>query len=348
MTHRATIEELGKGFSWHFAQAEHVRSLAQEVRGAVGPCRENTSSFCVLPESAAFVATQISQRMQGATRPLPGAIFLLDADPALAVALLELGHRVTAFQCERQVQELEIAKEKYPERFHVTSGSIRDPVLESWRGQFDVCIVDSLFQNSGLAAAFCRAAPVLKESGFCVAFIHPLERAKVHQVTDLLSLQIDEESHECVARILPGPHLADVLWDLFWLNCDDVNLWIAPDKKTGLSFARQLDPDLRQHGCFEMHDIRPEVTTADLDRACELWSEKNRWSMVGGQTFDRGSHLHGFWVFDHGGHVVASLHKEEGRLALQCYPWSPLVHFNLAQAFLETLPFHARAIRFPE
>jgi hypothetical protein len=347
MTNKATLEELGRGFQWHLAGSDDGLTLAAKI-GHTLTQDGDLETHALIPESASFCARRVLQQLPSRAGADTFSVFLLDADPALAIAFLELGHFVTAYQCTRTENELAFAREAYGDRLEIVEGRMTDPVPKDWLHKFDIGIVDTLFQLTGWSVAFCRLAPVLKEESVCVAIVHPLERQKLQQISQLLGMEIAGEAHECIARVLPGTHLADVLWDIFVLNTAEMNVWIPPDKKTNLAFASDLDPEQQQHGCFEMHDVHADTTQTNLEDAAKEWADKNGWTLTGMKTYDHGQRLHGFWAYDHGAHVVITIDKETGRLACQSFPWSPNAHFCMVQALLEQLSFEPRTVRFAE
>ena len=239
------------GPRWHLAESVEALGLAEKI-GQVLTQNGELETHAFIPESAVFCGRRILQQVQPGDGSSSYAVFLLDADPALAVLFLELGHSVTAYQCTRTAHDLAQVQNAYGDQLEIVEGRITDPIPKEWLRKFDIGIVDTLFQLTGMSAGFCRLAPVLNDEGVCVAVVHPLERQKLQQVSQLLGMEIAGEAHECVARVLPGTHLADVLWDIFVLNIAEINLWIAPDKKTSTKFASDLDPGQHQHGCFEM------------------------------------------------------------------------------------------------
>lgn len=345
MTNAASLRELGEGFCWHLrsiaggeAKAEHVRQCQ--------PQWEKSNPIIILPESAVFFSEQLSMRLKESLRLEDANVLMIDADPMLTSSILESHAQVTAYQCHKTPEQLgELANES--ERpFTVLSETLMNPLPEAMRQSFDVAIVDTLYQQSGLAAALCRGMSACRAEARCAVLVHPLERDRIRQITELLGIEIEDEMHECIARVLKGPHLGDVLWDVFWCRGDAMRYWVPPDKKTNLKFVRGLDPDTKQHGCLEMHDISSDVSPDDLAKSAATWALLNEWTEGGSEVIEKDGTLHGFWAYHHGCRVVLSLDQEAGRLACQLYPWSPHTHLHIVRALLEHLPQGERTIRF--
>jgi hypothetical protein len=337
---RERLYAVGRGFSWHTGGDEQTAALTDTLRDDLAQTRVfgSLDASPLLPECAANIAHRLAPRLADGDEVLAH-----EGQALVALALARRGHRAALWTQDEGVRAF---VNKLPDDVPLTlvDADVLAPLDGEMRARFALVLIDTLHDDAGTTALLSRAHHALADGGHVVALAHPMRRELLAKSAAQAGLALSEPFDEIAVRLLAGFSPAEFVWDERVLAAAGEPA-VAPDDTLTRAGARDLDATERKHGCVEVLALAAEgMSAARVDRAIETFARADGAPVhTDGHDEDGVQHVRHL-ALARGGHAAITVHVQEGRAAVDVFPWSPARLARLCAALLCELPRAAEEV----